>query len=630
MEGHENLIHDLILIGALGIGAQWLAWALRVPAIVLLTLAGLAAGPLLGWIEPEEDFGPLLRPFIAIAVALILFEGGLSLRFHEFREAGSGVRRLVSLGAALSWLFGAAAAHFIAGLSWPVALLLGAILVVTGPTVILPLLRQARLARRPGSYLKWEGTLNDPIGALLAVLLFEFFAQTRLGAKPLAAGGAAEAEEARALVEVLLSLGLAALAAAALGIGGGLLLRGAFRRGWVPGFLKAPLVFGAALVAFGLNNLVLAESGLVAATILGIVLGNTRNVGGIREVRRFKEYLTLILVSGVFVVLTANLDPEVLTRIGWREAAFLAAMLLLVRPAAVVLATLGDEMSWRERALVGWIAPRGVVAASVAGFFGPEMAARGYPDAEMLVPLVFAMIFLTVVLHGFSLPWFARRLGLAAAGGEGVLIVGASPWSIDLAGALKRAGAPVLLTDIHEEPLRRARDEAGVPVYQGEILAGASEAELELHEIGYVFAATRNDPYNALVCADFAVEFGHERVFQLPLHETDAVEEGGPQAINPEMRGQIAIGDHAFFEDLAARHRRGWRFEATRVAAEGGHPDALLGRARGRPDDPKPVLLVRGNGALIFNTPRAPLDPAPGDTLVAFVPPAGEAGGAAA
>ncbi len=606
MEGHHlDLTQELVLIGALGIGAQWAAWTLRLPGIVLLVAAGLLVGPVLGIVDPARDFGGLLRPFVHVAVALILFEGGLTLHYHEFRAAAAGVRRLVTVGAVLGFVFAALAARYVAGLPWPVALVLGAILVVTGPTVIVPLLRQARLARRPASFLKWEGIINDPTGAILAVLLFELFTRTGLGL-PQAEGGLAG--QTGLLREVLLSLGLALVVAVALGLGVGWALRLAFRRGWVPSFLKPAVVFGSALLVFGLDNLVLEESGLVAATVLGIVIGNTRDVGGIREVRRFKEYLAVLLVSGIFVVLTASLRLEDLARLGWRELAFVLVMLVVVRPLTVTLATWGNHLTRQERLLVGWIAPRGVVAASVAGFFGPELARRGYPGAELLVPLVFAMVLATVVLHGFSLPWLARRLGLGGAGEGSLLIVGASNWSLDLARTLQKADVPVVLSDSYPRPLRPAQ-RAGIPTYEGEILAGDVHEELDVGGIGYVLAATRDDPYNALVCAHFAAELGHERTLQLPLHGADHTD---PGALDPEARGRIAFPEDLTFEDLEARHRQGWRFAATRLAEN---------EPEGRDEKSEPLLLVRASGVVVPSTADAFASPRAGDLLVTLAAP---------
>ena len=609
MQEHQILSFTLILISVLGIGAQWLAWALRLPAIVVLALAGLVAGPVLGVIDPVADFGELLRPTVAVSVALILFEGGLNLRFHEFRETARGVKRLVTVGVMLSWLFGAAAAHYVGGLPWPVALLLGAILVVTGPTVIMPLLRQAKLARRPASFLKWEGIINDPLGAILAVLVFEFFALSGIGVEL--------AEDGAALLEVLTMLGLAVLISAVLGVGVGTGLLGAFKRAWVPEFLKAPVVLAAALSVFGATNLVLPESGLLATTLLGIVIGNARDVGGIESVRRFNEYLTLILVSVVFILLTASLDVAVLGELDWRSAAFLAMVLLVVRPAAVFLATIAANMSWQERLLTAWIAPRGIVAAAVAGFFGPQMESLGFAGGEMLVPLVFAVIFLTMVLHGFTLGGLARRLDLAAASSEGVLLVGASVWTVELARMLKQLDAPVLLSDPNWHSLRKPAA-LQIPVYRGEVLSGAGEEDLDLYEIGYILAATDNDAYNALVCTHFAPEIGHERVFQLAMHEVDTDDADAPRR---DVHGRIVMDEWAYHEELLGRYRRGWRFEATRFDDESQLGDYLRERGEGI----APVLLIRENGTLVFDAVGANLPrPEKGDVLVAFVPPSHE------
>lgn len=603
---HQSLSFILILISGLGIGAQWLAWALRLPAIVVLSVAGVVAGPVLGLIQPSDDFGALLRPAVGVAVALILFDGGMNLRLHEFRETAPGVKRLVTVGVVLSWFFGAAAAHYVGGLPWPVALLFGAILVVTGPTVIVPLLRQAKLARRPASFLKWEGIINDPIGAILAVLVFEFFALSGIGM---------EAEEgAAALLEVVFLLGLVVVTAVALGTGIGFGLQAAFKRGWVPEFLKVPVVLAAALLVFGLNNLVLPESGLLTTTILGVVLGNARDVGGMESVRRFNEYLTLILVSGVFILLTANLDPAIATELDWRGAALLAVILLAVRPAAVWLATIGADMSWRERALVGWIAPRGIVAAAIAGFFGPQMAALGFAGAEMLMPLVFAVIFLTMIAHGFTLSALARRLGLAAGTGEGILLVGATVWTSRLARKLEEVGLPVLLADANRHSLREPAA-AGIAVYRGDILSGASEEDVDLYEIGYVFAATDNDAYNALVCTQFAPTLGHERVFQLAMHEVDTDD---PEAPRRDVHGRIAMGEWAYHEELLSRCHRGWRFETLRFDDR----YEAEGRDWEHQDDAAPVLVLRENRTVVFNAVgENPLRPEEGDVMVAFVAP---------
>ena len=280
------------LIGVLGIGSQWIAWRLRIPAIVMMLAAGLAAGPGLGVIDPEAAFGDLFRPVIAIAVAVILFEGGLTLNFRDLSETGTAVRRLVFLGAPLAWLFSALAARYGAGLSWESAAVFGGILIVTGPTVIMPLLRQARLAARPAGVLRWEAIVNDPVGALAAVLAYEVIA---------AIAGAGTLAEAAWHLAIGISLALVS------GYLAGRLVAHAFRNGHVPEFMKVPVLFGLVLLTYAATDTVLHESGLLAVTVMGIVLANA-DLPSFVELRRFKEHATVILVSGVFVMLAASLD----------------------------------------------------------------------------------------------------------------------------------------------------------------------------------------------------------------------------------------------------------------------------------------------------------------------------------
>ena len=590
----QHLTFVLVLIGALGIFAQWLAWRLHVPAIVLLLLVGLIAGPLAGWVRPTSDLGPLLHPVIKVGVAIILFEGGLSLHLHELKQAAIGVWRLVSLGVVCSWTLGTAAAHYLGALSWPVALVFGAITVVTGPTVILPLLRQSRLRRRPASYLKWEGIINDPIGVLLAVLTVQYF----LVAAPLSVG------------DMVWRLGLGVAVAGALGSAVGYGLGEVYRRGFVPEYLKGPGALVVALVVYHLANLVQDEAGLVATTVLGIVLGNMR-LPGIGEMRRFKEYIAIVLVSSVFIILTAELDPSILLRLDWHSAALLLALLFVVRPVSVLVATARTDVSWQERALLAWIAPRGIVAAAMAGVFAPALEARGFGGADRLLPLVFTLILTTVVLHGFTIGWLARRLGLSAVGPNGVLIVGASSWTVGLAQVLKDLKIPVLIADTSWHRLRRARL-AAIPVYYGEVLSESSEETLELNEMGYLLAATDNDAYNSLVCGHFANQLGRNRVFQVPV----ALEETESRRLPRGVRGLMAPSEDARYEDLLVDWYRGWTFQKATLTDEFTYQDFLA--ARPERSLPVPVLMLGEGRKVRFNSQEQPISPKPGDTLVWF------------
>ncbi|HKJ95183.1 MAG TPA: sodium:proton antiporter, partial [Gammaproteobacteria bacterium] len=517
------------------------------------------------------------------------------LRWHEFREARQGVRRLLFPALPLNWLLGGAAAHFIAGLPWPVALVFGAIVVVTGPTVIMPLLRHAGLRRRPASYLKWEGIINDPLGALLAVIVFQFF--VALGS-----------DEAATAVWLGLVGGIAA--GIIVGWGAARVMVRLFVAGQVAEYLKPPVLLMTVFVVYSLTNAVQHEAGLLAATVMGMVLGNS-GLADIHEVRRFKEYLTVLLVSTVFVLLAADVDPGMLGSVDWRAVALIAALIVVVRPVTIVLATVGTGMSWQERALVAWIAPRGIVAAAVAGVFAPEMVAAGYAEASALTPLVFGLILATVTLHGFSIGAVARRLGLASRDRRGLLIVGASPWSVELARTLRELGVYVIVCDQSWHRLRPLRL-AGLPYFYGEVLSESAEQRLDLADIGYLLAATDNDAYNALVCSRFIRELGREYVFQLP---TDA--EDNPKRIQRPLTGRALYGAGSRYERLIERHYQGWRFQKTRITGGYRASDYFAGLG----GEAMTMLALRRDGGLRFRESGGELQLEPGDTVLAYMSP---------
>ena len=593
----------IALAVVLGITAQWLAWRLGFPAIVLLALSGLLLGPVGGILQPSEDFGPLYHTLIGLGVAVVLFEGGFSLRTEEVRGSVGGLLRLVSAGVLLAWLFGTLAAHFLAGLSWPLAVILGAILTVTGPTVVGPLLRHARLQSHPANLLKWEGIINDPIGALLAILAFEYALGAGLGAT----------------VPVLsLRLVLALVFAVALGGAAGWVLSRLCGRGHVPEFLKAPGLLAAVVLVYVLANLVQSEAGLLAATAMGVVMGNG-DLASALDLRRFKENIVVFLVTVLFVMRTADVEPATLARLDWRSLAFVAVMVLVVRPAAVFLATIGSRVTRRERVLLGWVAPRGVVAAAMAGLLGKDLAAAGFQGATLLFPLTFALILVTVVVHGFTIQPLARRLGLTAGDPHGLLIIGASPWSIQLAQRLHEMGVGVLLADVSQYRLAPAQA-VGVPTYWGEVLSDWGRQRLEIGRIGYLLAATENPSYNALACSRFAPELGRDRVFQLSA--ATGVDSDSPELIQG-LEGRIAFSHLATPDRMAHHYYQGWHFTAER-AQTGSDLRSARYRSPRCPEDGELIMVVRRNGALALSSPERTPWPRPGDWLVCYVPGAAE------
>jgi NhaP-type Na+/H+ or K+/H+ antiporter len=588
---------SLAAILVLGLSAQWAAARLGIPSILLLLAFGLAAGPATGFLDPDRLFGELLLPLVSLAVAVILFEGGLSLKFRELRQVGGVLLLLITAGAAVTWLISAAAAAWLLGLDWPVALLLGALLTVTGPTVVGPLLRHIRPSGAVASILKWEGIVIDPVGALLAVLVFQ---AVQIG-EPDAAAPA-----------VLIAAAKAAGVGTAAGLAGAWLLAAALRRFLVPDHLHSPAALGTAVAAFTAANLVEHESGLVAVTVMGVALANRRDVT-VRHMVEFTENLAVLLISCLFIVLAARLKLSDLTGLGWPALAFPAVLILVARPAAVWVSTLGSPLSWAERLFLAWMAPRGIVAAAVASVFALELSERGHPQAGMLVPVTFAVILATVSLYGLTAGPLARRLGLAHPDPQGVLFVGAHAWARALAAALRDAGVPVLLADSNRENTSAARM-AGLPVYYGSVLSEQAVAELDLAGLGRMAALTGNDEVNSLACLRFAEVFGRREVYQLAFGEQAG--EGRRQAVSPEQRGRLLFGPHVTAAELDARVGRTPTVRTTRLTAEFDAAfDALHGESAVR------VFLLRPDRKVLPFTAEDPPKPQPGDTLISLVAP---------
>ncbi|WP_411889798.1 cation:proton antiporter [Yoonia sp. SDW83-1] len=582
------------LVGALGVGSQWLAWRLRMPAIVLMLVAGILIGPVAGVFDPARDFGPLLQPIIAIAVAIILFEGGLTLNFHKLQDAAIGVKRLVFIGAPLGWLTSTLALHYAAGLSWESAAVFGGIMIVTGPTVIAPLLRTARLAKRPAALLQWEAIVNDPIGALAAVLAFEVVLVLNT---------------ATTVNEAIIALLTGITVATVLGVAGGVGLARAFKRGWVPEYMKVPVLFALLLAVFGLSDSVLHESGLLAVTIMGIVIANS-NLPSYEELRRFKEHATVLLVSGVFILLAAGLDFAALGKLDWWALGFVLLVVLVARPLTVLVSLLGSGVPYKEQLLVALTGPRGVVLVAVAGLFGDRLLNLGFEDAALIGPLAFVLVSVTVVVHGFTLAPFARWLGLTGADTPGVVIIGGSPWTTAFAEALKKAEIPVLMTDPNFGHLRSARA-AGIDTFSGDILSEAAEQRLELVSYATLVAATDNDAYNTLVTTDLAPEFGRDNVFQIKREKTESMRHQLPRTLGGRKFGPEET--HAGLERLI---RDGWTFRVTRLTEEYRFEDW-----RAKRPDAHLVARISASGTITLIRKDEEVNGAPDVRIITLRPP---------
>jgi len=583
----------LALVGFAGIAAQWLAWRFKIPAIALLLAIGLVLGPVLGIIVPAQDFGETYKPVVALAVAIILFEGGLTLNFSEIRETSVAVRRIILIAGPLVWVFGTLAAYYLGGLSFYPAAILGAILVVTGPTVIMPLLRQANLQPRAASLLRWEAIVNDPLGALFAVIAFETF---------MIVNGIHSSQTV--LRDFLIMVVVAVPGTWLLGKG----IVWAFINGQVPEFLKAPVLIAIVIALAAGANMIFKEAGLLAVTVLGITLANSR-IASLGEMRRFKETTTVILVSAVFILLSASVKPELFTIFGWQVLAFVLAVLFVVRPVAIWIATINTGLNWRERALSAFIAPRGIVAVAIAGLFGADLVEQGVADGDAILAYTFAVVAATIILHGFGLPAFARALKLRSTERPGVLFTGSTPFTVAFAGKLQENKIPVLIADDNWYRLKRARAE-NIDTYYGDILSEHAHHHVHLSSFADVIAATDNDAYNALVCSEFGPEIGRNHVFQIGGRETSKVRE----ELLFTIGGCELLEDNASYSQINQRIREGWDFSFVRFTEKYGEDD--LRRERG--DDASIILWIENNGDVLVRGNRESMEPSEGSKVLVF------------
>ena len=542
---------DLALICgviAAGFVCQWVAWRVKVPAILFLLLAGITAGPILGVLDADALFGDLLVPVVSIAVAIILFEGSLTLRFRELRGHGTVVTNLVTFGAVITWVVAAVAAWSILGWAPYLAALFGAIVTVSGPTVVMPLLRTVRPNASVASVLRWEAILIDPLGALLALVVFEFIVATQ------ASDG---------MLHGLRTFGIAVAAGSLLGALGGQLLGMSIRARKIPDFLRNYAGLAAALAVFAAAETVRGESGLLAVTVMGIWLANMRQVE-LQDVLSFKESLTLVLVAGLFIVLAARLDISKLYALGWSALGVFAVIQLIGGPLRVFLSAINSKLSGRERFYLGWVFPRGIVAAAISSIFALRLEESGMQDADSLVPLVFMIIIGTVVLQSISARPMARWLRVAEPLPTGVLIVGANRAAIMIAEALRDLDIRVLVTDSHWAGIREARMR-GINTFYGSAVSGYADDNLQLTGLGNLLAMSRRPGLNELACMRFSHDFGRDHVFTVK-----SVQEGehGKHKVSGESIGRVLFNGELSLEKLIGKVFAGHEIVLTELTDE--------------------------------------------------------------
>lgn len=511
----------------LGILAQWVAWKLKTPAILPLILIGLLFGPFstlisedgAKWIEPIWNGqhglfpGESLYYFVSLAIAIILFEGGLTLRKSEVGVIGHVIVKLISVGAAVTFFGAGLAAHFIYGFSWQISFLFSSLIIVTGPTVISPILRNIPLKKDISSILKWEGILIDPIGALIAVLVFEFIRVE---------GGQEFTQMA------LLAFAKIIVTGSIFGFAFANGLAFLIKRNIIPHYLLNVFTLASVLGVFVLADIFAHESGLLAVVIMGMVMGN-KNLPNIKELLYFKESLSVLLVSILFILLAANIEIEELLLIyNWKAVLLFGVVGFLIRPLGVILSSLGSDLKINEIAFISWVGPRGIVAAGIASLFGIKLVQEGVEGAEYITPLVFMIVLFSVLLNAATARLFAQLVGVFIKNSEGILIIGASNVSRLIGKYLQDNKRHVVLVDNNSDNVKKARD-MGLEAIVGSVYSDDLMDNIELNDVGYLMAITGNSDINRTAINKFKKQFGERGSYRVISSDEMNDPENNPQ-----------------------------------------------------------------------------------------------------
>ncbi len=608
MEG--QILQNIVLVIVLGIGAQWLAWRIRVPSILLLLILGFLAGPITGIIAPETLHGQWLFSFVSLAIGVILFEGGLSLRISELAEVGRSVRNLITTGVLITGALAGFFAWWVVGMEPEVAILTGGILTVTGPTVVIPLLRHVRPKGRVSTIAKWEGITIDPVGAILAILLLELVLAVGTPTGSAAGDGGLVGHlitAARSLLYVtVLSVGVSILGAALQVV--------ILRKHLVPDYLQDPAALSIVLGSFAVAHALGGEgAALLTTTLLGIILANQPWVS-VRRIVKFKEDLQVLLLACLFILLSARLDLGVLDYIHVQAFIYLAILIFVVRPLAVLCCSIGTGLRWREKVFMAWIAPRGIVAAAVAALFAERLIANEYSSAagDALIATVYFVVVGTVAVYGLTLAPIALRLGLADRNPQGVLFMGAYAWVQDAAMALQDLGYRVLLIDANARNIKESRGK-GLPAVVADALSETVTDELDLGGLRRFLAVTANDEINSLAALHFTEVFENKEVYQIGVGGDSKA--AGARRVE-HLRGRPLFGAGITQASLTERHREGGKICTFGLTEERSYR-AIREQFN---NDIVVLFVVRGTSVLVHAEANL-IAPQPGDAVVVMLPP---------
>ena len=588
----------LASIGVLSLFCQWVAWRVRMPAIVFLLAAGIACGPVLHYLKPDEVFGDLLFPMVSLAVAIILFEGSLTLRFSEIRGHGKMVRNLIPVGTLVTGIIGSVSAHWILGIRWEMSLLFGAICVVTGPTVIAPLLRSVRPKAKLANILQWEGIIIDPVGALLAVLVYE---------------GIVSWGQGNVFGHSMYIFGKTILVGTLVGAAAGYLNGQVLRKHWIPQYLHNAGTLTFMLGVYALSNEIAHESGLLTVTIMGLWMANMKQVQ-VDSILEFKESLSVLLISALFIILAARIEFSAIADLGWGLAGVLAILMLVARPLSIFLSAIGTSLNWRDKVFLSWIAPRGIVAAAVSALFAFQLDNNGFAGGETLVPLVFMLIIATVTVQSLTARPLAKLLGVAEPPEFGFLILGANQFARMIAKVLKEHEVPVVLADTNWENVRQARMD-NLQVYFGNPVSEHASNQLNLTGIGNLLVISPYKHMNSLATYHFLDWFGdNNSVYSLVEGEQDQKARYQTAEKIQQTRGLFDGVSYAKFASLVSQ---GYLIKTTGLSDEFSYQD-FLDKYNNRA---LVLFLIDSKGHISPVKAMETFQPSKESTLISLVPP---------
>ncbi|EID4380627.1 cation:proton antiporter [Vibrio parahaemolyticus] len=592
--GNEALV--LSAVGVIGLGCQWLAWRLRLPAILFLLLAGLIVGPFMQWLKPDEILGNLLFPLVSLAVAVILFEGSLTLNFKEIRGVSGSVWSIVSIGAIISWAATSVATHYFLGFTWELAMLFGSLTVVTGPTVIVPLLRTVRPNSTLANILRWEGILIDPLGALFVVMVYEFIVSH-------------SAVNSMEVFGTIIAVGVI------LGVASGAAVATVLRRAWLPEYLQPFAVLMVVLGVFSVSNHIESEAGLLTVTVMGMWLANAKDIN-IQQILHFKEHLTILLITGLFIFLAARISLDDFAALGSGALLLFVFMQLVSRPLSIFLSTMRSNLNLKDKLFLSWVAPRGIVAASISSLFAIKLTEYGVDEASLLVPMTFMVIIGTVVLQSATARPMAIALGVAEPAPRGFLLIGANRVAREIGQALARYDRRVLMTDSNWEYISQVRM-MGLDYYYGNPISSHADDNLNMIGIGQVVALTPDQHFNIMACMQFVDEFGEDKVHCLQKVKTNG-NGSEKHSVAQEYHGKLLMGGNVSYTQLASLLSRGAEIKHTKLSENFTYQDYL---EHHKTNLVIPLFNVEDKGKIQFCDDPDQFAPSSTSTIVSLILP---------